>query len=217
MPHETAPLRIDTVGGLLRHLGGVSPKRVRLKPAPGKATERDLIRLNDHHDGLYELVDGTLVAKPLGFAESVLAVEIAYHLGRFLNANDWGILAGADGPYRLRAGLVRLPDVSFVRWERLPVHGQVPSVAIADLAPDLAVEVLSRGNTRGEVRRKLHEYFQAGVRLVWSVEPRQRLVQVFTAPNQVETLRERQLLTGGDLLPGLTIPLGDLFARFAQA
>lgn len=217
MSRETSTSEFETIDELLHQLGGISPKRVRLKPTPGKATERDLIRLNDRHDRLYELVDGTLVEKPVGYAEAFLALEIGFHLRLYLTTNDLGILVGSDGPHRLLAGLVRLPDVSFIRWERLPVRGQVPTDAIAGLAPDLAVEVLSRSNTRGEMRRKLREYFLAGVLLVWYVDPRKRLVQVYTAPDQFETLTEQQLLSGGNLLPGLTIPLRQLFARLPQS
>jgi Uma2 family endonuclease len=81
------------------------------------------------------------------------------------------------------------------------------------LAPDLAVEVLSAGNTPGEMARKRQEYFAAGVRLVWLVDPEARPVEVFTAPEQPTILHEEHTLEGGAVLPGLALPLRELFAE----
>jgi Uma2 family endonuclease len=75
------------------------------------------------------------------------------------------------------------------------------------------VEVLSKGNTPTEMQRKLKDYFLAGVRLVWFVDPKRRTVEVFTAPDQSRVLREDQTLDGGDVLPGLALPLRQVFAR----
>src|SRR5262249_12823232 len=143
----------ETISDLLRDLGGIAPRRVRLRPAPGKATERDLIRLNDKHDRLYELVDGTLVEKVLGYPESMLAVHICCLLKDFLKTRDLGLVAGADGGMRLMPGLVRLPDISFLSWDKLPVRGVYPMEPIAGLGPDLAVEVPSGGNPPGPMQR----------------------------------------------------------------
>ena len=83
-----------------------------------------------------------------------------------VSAEDDIIVVGEAGMMRISQGLVRIPDVSFVSWDRLP-EGKVPSEPIPALAPDLAVEVLSQGNTAKEMNRKRREYFEAGVRLVW--------------------------------------------------
>src|SRR5689334_17350997 len=134
--------RFETVAELLRQLGGISGRRVRLSPAPGTATEDDLLAVNDRHSALCELVDGVLVEKVIGFPESVLTLTLAKILGNFLDQTGLGFLAGPDGGMRLMPGLVRLPDISFVSWDRLP--GKVyPSDPVADLAPDLAIEVVS--------------------------------------------------------------------------
>src|SRR5262245_27300187 len=186
----------ETAAELLRRLGGISPHRVRLQPPPGTATVRDLIRLNDRKDKLYELVDGTLVEKVMGFGEGGLAADLIRLLGKFLDQNDLGDLVGADAGMRLMPGLVRIPDVSFLRWERYP-NPQRPTDPVPDLSPDLAVEVLSQGNTRGEMVRKLREYFQAGVSLVWLVGPKKRTVQAFTAPGQSTLFTKEQTLDGG--------------------
>jgi Uma2 family endonuclease len=81
------------------------------------------------------------------------------------------------------------------------------------VAPDLAVEVLSVGNTPGEMARKRQEYFSAGVQVVWQVDPRTRTVEVFTVPAQSTVLHEAQTLEGGMVLPGFTLPLQELFSE----
>lgn len=76
-----------------------------------------------------------------------------------------GLVTGEAGMMRLAPGLVRITDVPFISWERFPGR-RVPTEPIPDLAPDLAVDVLSERNTEGEMSRKRREYFDAGVRLM---------------------------------------------------
>jgi Uma2 family endonuclease len=111
---------------------------------------------------------------------------------------------------RLAPGLVRIPDVSFIASSRLP-GGQIPREPIADIVPDLAVEVISASNTREEMDRKLREYCQAGVRQVWYVYPNSREVHVYTQPAAYEVITHSQTLDGGDVLPGFSLPLTTLF------
>ena len=133
-------------------------------------------------------------------------------LRAFVVPRNLGLVSGADGMMRLFPGLVRIPDVAFVSWDRVP-GGRIPADPIADFAPDLAVEVLSRWNTKAEMARKRREYFAAGVRLVWVVDPELRIVTVFTGPEQWTSLAESETLEGGDLLPGFQLPLSALFAE----
>src|SRR5262249_55665725 len=103
-----------TMADLLEELGGIDPRRVALTPPPGKVTEKALIRLNEHTNRLYELVDGALVEKVMGFPEAVLASELIRLLGNFVHSQGLGVVAGPDAAMRVLPGLVRLPDVSFV-------------------------------------------------------------------------------------------------------
>ncbi len=203
--------RFETIADLLKDLGGISARRVRADPLPGTATEKDLIAVNEHTNRLFELVNGVLVEKAMGFAESFLMCELVKLLGLYLNEHPLGILAGSDGPMRLMPGLVRLPDVSFISWEQLPGRA-IPLDPIADLPPDLAVEILSKSNTEKEMSRKRREYFFAGTRLVWLVDKDKRTVEVFTAPDQSVLLSEEQTLDGGNVLPGFTLPVKQIFA-----
>jgi Uma2 family endonuclease len=212
MPRKASVLRYENVGELIHDLGDIPPERIRMDPLPGQATERDLLRLHGRTNRLYELVDGVLVEKAMGTAEAFLALRLGRLLGAFADEHDLGDVAGADATLRLLPGTVRLPDVSFVSWDRLPGR-MYPSEQIANLAPDLAVEVLSPSNTKGEILRKLKEYFLAGVHLVWVVDPKQRIVTVSTAPDESTVVTEDQTLGGGDVLPGFKLPLRTLFAR----
>jgi len=200
------------MGDVLKHFGGIAPERIRIDPAPGRATERDVIHLNDHEDRLYELVDGVLVEKVMGLPESIVASTVGRFLGNFVEEHDLGVVAGPDGTMRLMPGLVRIPDVAFISWDRLPGK-TVPDEAIPDLAPDLAVEVLSEGNTKEEMDRKLKDYFFAGVRLVWYIDLKKRTAKIYPAPDQGLMLTEGQALEGGDVLPGFRLPLRQLFAK----
>jgi Uma2 family endonuclease len=202
----------ETLGDLLHQIGDISPHRIRLNPPPGKATERDLIRLNTHTDRIYELVDGVLVEKVMGVTESSLTVDLLWLLRSFLAENDLGFLTGPDGAARLMPGLVRIPDISFIAWKQLPTRKRLTD-PVAGLAPALAVEVLSKGNTPKEMERKLKEFFLSGVLLVWFVDPLRRTVEVFTAPDQSVVLTEEDTLHGGEVLPGFALPLRQLFAE----
>jgi Uma2 family endonuclease len=201
-----------TVADLLKQLGGISPRRVRINPPPGLATERDVLNILDHENRLCELIDGTLVEKAMGVLESCLALDINRWLGNFVDEHDLGILSGADGTLRLMPGLVRMPDIAFISWKQLPSR-KYPNEPIPSLIPELAVEVLSESNTRGEMKRKLGEYFSTGTQLVWIVDPVQRTVDVHTAPDRFTRLKESETLDGGTLLPGFRLPLKRLFAR----
>ncbi len=202
----------ENVGELLEQLGNIAPGRVRLDPRPGTATVRDLIRVNEQADRLYELVDGTLVEKVMGYPQSTVAGDLVFLLKSYLVGRDLGNVTPGDGGLRLLGKLVRLPDVSFVRWERLP-NRQVPREPIPNVAPNLAVEVLSKGNTKEEMERKLKEYFLADVELVWFVDLKRRTVEVFTAPDVSQTYHEGQALDGGDVLPGLFLPVEQIFVH----
>jgi Uma2 family endonuclease len=210
MSHATiAPPEIKTLADLRRRLGGIPLERIWFRPAPGTATEKDVILAEKRENRLCELVDGTLVEKAVGFEESRLAAELIHLVKSYLDQNDLGICVGADGMMRIAPGLVRIPDLSFVTWDRLPGR-ESPREPIPDLAPDLAVEVLSVGNTKPEMARKVREYFEAGVVLVWLIDPKKRTAQVFSTGEKPILIRADQALDGGDVLPGFVVLLSDL-------
>src|SRR3954470_12672646 len=115
-----APADIKTLADLRRRLGGISLERIRFHPAPGTATEKDVVEAEARENRLCELVDGTLVEKAMGFEESRLAVELSHRVKLYFDKTDWGFCGGADGMMRIAPGLVRIPDLSFITWNRLP-------------------------------------------------------------------------------------------------
>ena len=211
----TDSLSSSTVFDLLESLGGIPARRVRLRPAPGTATERDVLTIHSRENRLFELVDGVLVEKAIGYLESSIAAVLIKLIGYYLDEHDLGVVAGEAGMLRIGTGLVRIPDVSFVSWDRLPGR-RIPRKPIPNLVPDLAVEVISRGNTRREMARKLSEYFGAGVRLVWLVYPKSKAIEVYTGLDACRTLRIKDTLDGGDVLPGFSMPVRKLFERASR-
>ena len=211
---DTTEDTIETVAGVLQRLGGISPDRVRIKPPIGTATEADLIASTRRDGRLCELVDGILVEKVMGYGESLLAGLLLSLLRAFVYPRKLGLVSGPDGMMRLFPGLVRMPDVAFVSWDRIPGR-RVPQEPIAGFAPDLAVEILSRSNTPAEMARKRQEYFSAGASLVWLIDPLARTVTVFTHrdPAQSAVLGEGDTLEGDTLLAGFSLPLGDYFGE----
>jgi Uma2 family endonuclease len=207
-----APPDIKTLADLRQRLGGIPLERIWFHPAPGTATEKDVIEAEARENRLCELVDGTLVEKAIGFDESRLAVELSYLVNCCLERQDLGICVGADGMMRIAPSLVRIPDMSFISWDRLPGR-ESPRDAIPDLAPDLAVEVLSEGNTKQEMDRQVREYFEAGVILVWLIDPRKRTARVFSSVGKSARVRADQTLDGGAVLPGFVLRLSDLLDR----
>jgi Uma2 family endonuclease len=145
----------------------------------------------------------------MGFYESVLAMAIGRFIGNYLESHNLGIVAGEAGMLRILGRQIRIPDVSFIRWERLP-QGREPVPAVS---PDLAVEVLSESNTEREIQGKLGEYFTGGTRLAWIIDPRTRTARIYHAPDQWTLVDEAGSLTGGDVLPDFELKLKSLFAE----
>ena len=148
----------------------------------------------------------------MGYRESILATALAAMLRAFVKPRNLGIVSGPDGMLRLFPGLVRIPDVAFASWDRIPGR-KIPQEPIPDLSPELVVEVLSQSNTEAEMQRKLREYFDSGVRLVWLIDPRQRLVRVFSDGMLTATLTAGDALTADDILSGFRLPLEELFSE----
>jgi Uma2 family endonuclease len=209
-PTPAAPIR--TLADLLARLGGIPLDRIRFHPSPGTATIQDVINIQEHEGRVCELVHGVLVEKVMGWNESSLAGFLAGLLNAFVIPRNLGIVTGADGTVELMADLVRIPDVAFTSWDRLPGRRR-PTSPVPRLAPNLAVEVLSRSNTPGEMDAKRRDYFGAGVQIVWEIDPVARSVVVYTSLTSATTLGASDTLDGGVALPGFTLPVQQIFAE----
>jgi len=193
-------------------LGRIPLDRIQLHPPPGMATDDDAADSRDKFGVNCELIQGVLVAKPMGWYESHVALALAFYLQLYLESHPLGVLAGEDGPVKTVLGNARKPDVSFVSFNRLP-NRKIPRKKVLPIAPDLAIEVLSAGNTKAEMEIKLREYFAAGVRLVWYIDPESRLARAFTAVELCEDIPSTGSLRGGDVLPGFELSLARLFEK----
>jgi Uma2 family endonuclease len=203
----------ETLADFVARLGDIPLSRIRFQPSPGAATLADAVRINEEGH-LCELVDGALVEKPMGLRESVIAGRLVRRLEEFVESHDLGVVTTPDGMMQLRPNLMREPDAAFLPWDQFP--GRVVSREAAPLVcPSLAVEVLSPSNTDREMERKRGEYFAAGTRLVWIIDPDERNVTVYRSPTDHRVLAESDTLDGEDVLPGFTLAIRVLFAALA--
>jgi Uma2 family endonuclease len=202
----------ENLAELVERLGEVPLDRIRMRPPPGTARERDVLAaLGEPRKRLCELVEGTLVEKTSSLLKSLLEGVLICKIGNSTRGQNLGVLVAATGPLRLRPGLVRMPDVAYIRWADIPGE-QVTDAAIAPYIPALVVEVLCPGNTPGELRRKLRDYFEAGTRLMWVIEPKGQRAEVYSSPDECHRVGKTGRLNGGDVLPGFTLKMTDLFA-----
>jgi Uma2 family endonuclease len=175
-----------------------------------RVTPDDLLAMPD--EKLYELVNGELVEKPMGFREIAIANSISrlvsdYALPRRLGTSyvEATIQCFADEP-----GKVRRPDVMYLSRGRQPAE-PLPE-GHCRVAPDLAVEVISPHDNYYEVEGKVDEYLSAGVRLVWVVEPPSQTVRVHRADGSVADIRASGDITGEDVIPGFRCRVASFFA-----
>jgi Uma2 family endonuclease len=159
-----------------------------------------------------ELVRGEVVTMPPpGFLHGIVQLNVATLLKTFAKASKLGRVTVESGVITEEGpGSVRGPDVAFWSYERLPAD-HVP-VVYANVAADLCVEVRSPTNTPAKTTEKVREYFTSGVRLVWVVDPEERVVTVYHGPGDGRVLWEDATLTGGDVLPGFSCPVAEFFS-----
>jgi Uma2 family endonuclease len=163
----------------------------------------------------YDLLKGDLIrVSPAGFRHGRLAAEIARRLGNFLVQHPHlGAVVGAETGFRLSRNpdTVLGPDAAVVRSERLPPPEA--QVGFLELAPDLAVEIVSPTDRWTTVSGKVDAYLAAGVRLVWVIEPGPRAVRVYSAEGAEQRLRADRgdVLRAEAVMPGLALPLAELF------
>jgi Uma2 family endonuclease len=198
---------LETVADLLEQLH-VPPERILLRPPPGEATEKDLLKSRR----LCELIDGVLVEKAMGFYESRLGLVLAVALETFVQKTKLGVVLGDGGLMRVDVAQVRIPDVAFYSWSKFPKQ-LLPRVQILNFVPELAIEILSPTNTKKEMERKRREYFEGGAELVWEVHPEKQIVDVFTAPEEKTIIDADGILDGGAVLPGFTLSVKEWFEQ----
>ncbi len=178
----------------------------------GGLTADDLLGMSSPRGERYELIDGTLFIKePPGVRHGWIEANLGARLFTYVRERDLGRVMVGDPGFVTRSDerTVRAPDLVFVSYRRLP-RGPVTE-GFGRIAPDLAVEILSPGDRRGEVEAKVQEWLRFGVTAVWLIDPRKRRVRVVTG-NGESVVGEGNVLHGGDAVPGFALPVVDLFA-----
>ena len=175
----------------------------------------EVASLPEYADQNIELVEGEIVTMPttnrdhsetLGLLTSLISVHIlANRLGKFY-VGEAGVILERNAYGR---DTVRGLDFAFISKDRLPQLGESN---LLDIAPDLAIEVISPSNSAADMHRKVDQLMDAGTRQVWVVYPDSRDVDVHTADGAI-TYREGDSISGGDILPGFEIAVADMFPR----
>jgi Uma2 family endonuclease len=164
----------------------------------------------------YELIAGVPIEMSRSSsAHSVTAVRIIAALAQHVIANQLGVVTDAHGAYVLERGpdTVRIPDVAFVRADRVPPGG-VPPIGLLE-APDLAVEIISPSNRRRALLAKAQQFFAAGTREVWIVDMKRRTVTRYWPSGRPQTLMGTDIIDGGDVVPGFRCAVSYIFAWLA--
>lgn len=157
----------------------------------------------------YEVVDGELVVSPgAGLRHERIIIRLARRLGAFAEEHRLGDVLGSSLLYKLPSGNRRGPDLSFIRADRMATL--LPETVFPELAPDLAVEVLSPSDSLPRVLAKVSEYLQAGVRLVWLIDPENRRAAACRSLTGIRDIGPDGALDGEDVVPGFCCALSEI-------
>lgn len=173
-------------------------------------TAEEFARMPDPKDGSkQELVRGVIIAMPPpGGRHGVCCARISRRVGNFVEDHGLGVVATNDTGFICERSpdTVRGPDVSFWKKERLK---EIPEGYI-EVAPDLTVEVVSPSDHFSRTNRKIHEYLEKGIALIWVVDPEDRTLSVYRTGERLKILTESETLDGADVLPGFSCKVADL-------
>ena len=188
------------------------------QPTPtSKAAQHSLLTADDlakqpNDDARYELVKGVLrKMPPAGFEHGICAAEIGSKLNVYVKTHKLGYVCGAETGFKIAQNpdTVRAPDATFVCQASIERQGIVRGYW--EGAPDLAIEVISPGDTYAEVTEKVEEWLTAGCRMVWVINPRRETVEVYRPNVDFTILRRTDTLDGGDVVEGFQCPVQDIF------
>jgi len=173
-------------------------------------TPEELLRMPDEKD--FEIVDGELVERNMGSFSSWIGGEIFFKLRSYLETQNLGWLFTADNGFYCfpnQPNKLRKPDASFVKHGRLP--GNRPPDGYIRIAPDLVVEVISPNDLAVEIDERVLDFLNAGVPLIWVINPDCRIVHIYRVDGSVTLLREHEELSGESVLPGFRCKIVAIF------
>ncbi|MCS7030299.1 MAG: Uma2 family endonuclease [Gloeomargarita sp. SKYG116] len=174
-------------------------------------TDEEFMRLpQDGHR--YEIVNGELVDMgSAGALHSYLSTLLSAALVNYCLPKKLGVVLDSSTSFKMKNGNRRSPDMAFFAKERLQGMQELP-IGYLEGAPDLAVEILSPGNTVAELEDKITEYFENGARLVWVISPTQHYILVYRCAHEPDRLlKSADVLDGENVIPGFSLPLTELF------
>jgi Uma2 family endonuclease len=175
---------------------------------PPLVTPEEFEKLADN--SRFELVNGRLKERHMGSISSWVGGILYARLLEYVTAKRYGWVFPSDAGYDcFPRGNVRFPDVSAVRYGRIP-NEELPPGHIK-LSPDFAAEVVSPNDKAGELEEKLHDYRDAGVGLVWVIYPSTRTARALRPDRTTTEYGEDDVMPGEAVLPGFSVRLGDLF------
>ena len=192
-------------------------ERIEMPVSNRLVTAEEFEQLPEEPGVRMELVRGRVVRmSPAAYEHGRIGSRILFLLTEHVNRESLGEVLMPTG-FRIQTNpdTVREPDVAFISRERLEETG--PGRGFFDGPPDLAVEVRSPGDRRGEIASKVAQYLESGVRMVWVIDTDARSLTVYTPEGPPLVLREGDLLNGGDVVPGFRCDLRQIFSRNRDA
>ncbi|MCP9493541.1 MAG: Uma2 family endonuclease [Pyrinomonadaceae bacterium MAG19_C2-C3] len=177
-----------------------------------RMTAADLERIPD--DGFrYELVNGEIKQMtPPGGEHGAKTMRFSVPFGSYIFAHELGIVLAAETGFKIDNHNVRAPDCAFIGNERLRQYGDIPKGYIP-FAPDVAVEVVSPGDTKKEVQEKAGWWINVGTHLVWVIDLKRKFVLAYyAADNSVTQYKAGEQIDGFDVVPGFTLPVEYIFS-----
>src|SRR5215216_2421839 len=162
-------------------------------------------------DELLELIEGEILeVAAAGGKHGAIESRLHHHISVCVYRDSLGELFGSDTGFMIgrNPDSVLMPDIAFVAAERIPDEGVWDG--FVPLAPDLAVEIASPSNRKGELLRKIGLFLGSGTRLAWLVRPKERTITVFKPDAPEQVLGARDAMDGGDVLPGFSLQLVEL-------
>lgn len=162
----------------------------------------------------YELVDGELRHMGnSGMEHGEIGAYLAGLLAIYVRTHKLGTVCDSSTAFTLKSGNKRSPNVAFVAKARLQGMTRPPRGFFKG-SPDLAIEILSPGNTVAEIHEKIVEYFENETHLVWVIHPDEKYALVYHTPEPDRFLRPMDALDGEGVVPGFSIAVSELFAEW---
>jgi Uma2 family endonuclease len=209
-PITTRPTR----SGALVHRGSrarFAPANILLGPRGELWTDHELLALGKDTDTKYELWNGKIISMPpAGIKHGIVIARLMAYLGIHVQQHKFGELLDGQTGFRLSVDECFAPDISFVSRERLKLIQPIGEKLFHG-APDLAVEVLSPGDSIGKTERKIALYLNYGSRLAWLIDPRNKTARIYRPGEDVELLQGERWLTGNSVVPNFRLSLSKLF------